>query len=100
VKVDRPITELSLNMMADGVRIMGEMTKPCKVLRIDDRSFRIVLTQGLNRQIRRMCSALGYKTRHLERIRIMDIRLGDLGRGKWRHLTPAEVDAITRATRR
>ncbi|HEX4243514.1 MAG TPA: pseudouridine synthase [Steroidobacteraceae bacterium] len=97
VKVDRPITELSLKMLAEGVRIMGEMTKPCKVRRIDDRSFRIVLTQGLNRQIRRMCSALGYKARHLERVRIMDIRLGDLGRGKWRHLTPAEVDAITRA---
>jgi 23S rRNA pseudouridine2604 synthase len=97
VKVDRPITELSLKMLAEGVRIMGEMTKPCKVRRIDDRTFRIVLTQGLNRQIRRMCSALGYKARHLERVRIMDIRLGDLGRGKWRHLTPAEVDAITRA---
>jgi 23S rRNA pseudouridine2604 synthase len=97
VKVDRPITELSLKMLAEGVRIMGEMTKPCKVRRIDDRTFRIVLTQGLNRQIRRMCSALGYKARHLERVRIMDIKLGDLGRGKWRHLTPAEVDAITRA---
>jgi 23S rRNA pseudouridine2604 synthase len=96
VKVDRPISDLSLKMLADGVRIMGEMTKPCKVRRIDDRSFRIVLTQGLNRQIRRMCSALGHKARHLERIRIMDIKLGDLARGKWRHLTPAEVASITR----
>ena len=61
VTVDRPITDLSLDMMARGVRIMGEMTKPCRVARIGPQSFRIILTQGLNRQIRRMCSALGYQ---------------------------------------
>src|SRR5712671_7211192 len=61
VTVDRPITDLSLKMMASGVKIMGELTKPAQVSRIDRESFRIILTQGLNRQIRRMCSALGYK---------------------------------------
>jgi 23S rRNA pseudouridine2604 synthase len=76
VTVDRPITDLSLQMMASGVKIMGELTKPCKVSRIDQESFRMILTQGLNRQIRRMCSALGYKARRLQRVRIMNIHLG------------------------
>ena len=61
VTVDRSITDLALKMMADGVKIMGELTKPAQVIRVDQRSFRIILTQGLNRQIRRMCSALGYQ---------------------------------------
>ena len=94
VTVDRPVTDLSLKMMADGVKIMGELTKPCKVTRIGPESFRMILTQGLNRQIRRMCSALGYKARRLERVRIMDIRLGSLGKGQWRHLTEAEIAGI------
>jgi 23S rRNA pseudouridine2604 synthase len=94
VTVDRPITDLSLKMMSDGVKIMGEITKPCKVRRIDPCSFRIILTQGLNRQIRRMCSALGYKARHLERVRIMSIRVAGLARGKWRHLTDSELAGI------
>ena len=94
VKVDRPITDLSLKMMSDGVRIMGEMTKPCKVWRVDPCTFRIVLTQGLNRQIRRMCSALGYKARRLERVRIMNIRVGSLARGQWRYLTQPEIAGI------
>ena len=75
VTVDRPITDLSLKMMASGVKIMGELTKPCKVSRIDQDSFRMILTQGLNRQIRRMCSALGYKAQRLQRVRIMNIHL-------------------------
>jgi 23S rRNA pseudouridine2604 synthase len=94
VTVDRPITDLSLRMMADGVKIMGEVTKPSKVARLNALSFRIILTQGLNRQIRRMCSALGYKAQRLQRVRIMNIRLGDLQPGQWRHLTPAEVAAL------
>jgi 23S rRNA pseudouridine2604 synthase len=91
VTVDRPITDLSLKMMADGVKIMGELTKPCKVSRIDREIFRMILTQGLNRQIRRMCSALGYKAQRLERVRIMNIHLGTLGSGQWRHLTEREL---------
>ena len=94
VTVDRPITDLSLRMLADGVKIMGELTKPSKVARVNAQSFRIILTQGLNRQIRRMCSALGYKAQHLQRVRIMNIRLGDLRPGQWRHLTPAEVAGL------
>ena len=94
VTVDRPITDLSLRMMADGVKIMGEITKPSKVARVNAQSFRIILTQGLNRQIRRMCSALGYKAQRLQRVRIMNIHLGNLQPGQWRHLTPLELKAL------
>jgi 23S rRNA pseudouridine2604 synthase len=94
VTVDRPITDLSLRMLADGVKIMGELTKPSKVARLNAQSFRIILTQGLNRQIRRMCSALGYKAQRLQRIRIMNIHLGSLQPGQWRHLSNAEVAGL------
>jgi 23S rRNA pseudouridine2604 synthase len=94
VTVDRPITDLSLRMLAGGVKIMGEVTKPSKVARVNAQSFRIILTQGLNRQIRRMCSALGYKAQHLQRVRIMNIHLGNLRPGQWRHLTPAELAGL------
>jgi 23S rRNA pseudouridine2604 synthase len=94
VAVDRPITNLSLKMMADGVKIMGELTKPCKVSRIDQESFRMILTQGLNRQIRRMCSALGYKAERLRRVRIMNIQLGNLRPGQWRYLTDSELAGL------
>jgi 23S rRNA pseudouridine2604 synthase len=94
VTVDRAITDLSLQMMASGVKIMGELTKPCRVTRIDRESFRMILTQGLNRQIRRMCSALGYKAQRLQRVRIMNVHLGSLGRGKWRHLSERELAGL------
>ncbi len=94
VTVDRPITDLSLKMMASGVKIMGELTKPCRVSRIDRESFRMILTQGLNRQIRRMCSALGYKAQRLQRVRIMNIHLGTLSSGQWRHLTDPELAGL------
>jgi len=94
VGVDRPITDLALKMMADGVKIMGELTKPAQVSRIDQESFRLILTQGLNRQIRRMCSALGYKVRRLKRVRIMNVHLGTLGAGNWRHLTDSELKGL------
>jgi 23S rRNA pseudouridine2604 synthase len=94
VTVDRPITDLSLGMMAGGVKIRGELTKPCKVRRVDQQTFRMVLTQGLNRQIRRMCSALGYKAQRLQRVRIMNIQLGTLSAGKWRHLTDPELAGL------
>src|ERR1700679_1067446 len=94
VTVDRPITELSLRMLAGGVKIMGELTKPSKVARVNAQSFRIILTQGLNRQIRRMCSALGYKAQRLQRVRIMNIHLGNLRPGQWRHLTSAELAGL------
>ena len=94
VTVDRPITDLSLQMMAGGVKIMGELTKPCKVRRIDQLTFRMILTQGLNRQIRRMCSALGYKAQRLQRVRIMNVHLGTLNPGEWRHLTEHELAGL------
>lgn len=94
VTVDRPITDLSLKMMSSGVKIMGELTKPCRVSRIDRESFRMILTQGLNRQIRRMCSALGYKAQRLQRVRIMNIHLGTLSSGQWRHLTDPELAGL------
>ena len=94
VTVDRPITDLSLRMLADGVRIMGEMTKPCRVARAGGRSFRIILTQGLNRQIRRMCSALGYRVHRLQRVRIINVHLGAMGIGRWRNLTDAELAGL------
>ena len=94
VSVDRPITDLSLRMLAGGVKIMGELTKPAKVSRIDGQTFRIILTQGLNRQIRRMCSALGYRAQRLQRVRIMHVHLDGLKPGHWRHLTPAELAGL------
>jgi 23S rRNA pseudouridine2604 synthase len=86
-------------MMADGVKIMGEITKPCKVSRINEKTFRMILTQGLNRQIRRMCSALGYRVQHLRRVRIINIDLGSLAPGEWRELAEAEVAALLPARR-
>ncbi len=94
VWVDRPITDLSLQLLAKGVRVLGQLTKPCRVQREARDRFRIVLTQGLNRQIRRMCSALGYKVRRLQRIRIVNVRLGDLPVGRWRELTAAEREGL------
>ncbi|HEY2144897.1 MAG TPA: pseudouridine synthase [Steroidobacteraceae bacterium] len=94
VWVDRPITDLALRMMAGGVKIRGEVTKPAQVFRLDAQSFRIILTQGLNRQIRRMCSALGYQAQRLKRVRIVNVRLGELRPGQWRHLTAVELSDL------
>ena len=94
VTVDRPVTEIFLNGMASGVRILGTVTKPCKVRRIGAATFRIILTQGLNRQIRRMCSFFGYKVLKLQRVRIVNLQLGDLKLGQWRQLKPEEVRGL------
>jgi 23S rRNA pseudouridine2604 synthase len=94
VTVEPAVTANFLTMMAAGVRIGGEKTKPARVTRVDANRFRIVLTQGLNRQIRRMCSALGWRVKHLVRVRIMHIRLGDLPSGRWRDLTEAELKPL------
>jgi 23S rRNA pseudouridine2604 synthase len=99
VEVDRPVTDMFLNLMASGVRIGGVMTKPAQVQRDGPTRFRIILTQGLNRQIRRMCSALGYKVRRLQRLRIMHLTLGSLPLGKWRELTPSERSSLLAALR-
>ncbi|GMX63033.1 hypothetical protein Elgi_28400 [Paenibacillus elgii] len=97
VTVNKPVTPMFLQGMASGVRILGTVTKPCKVSRIDDRTFRIVLTQGLNRQIRRMSAAFGYEVRRLKRVRIMNIKLAGLPVGQWRDLTPEELDKLMSA---
>jgi 23S rRNA pseudouridine2604 synthase len=91
VTVDRPVTDIFLNGMASGVRILGTVTKPCRVQRIAPATFRIILTQGLNRQIRRMCSFFGYKVTRLQRVRIMNITLDTLKVGQWRELGRDEV---------
>jgi 23S rRNA pseudouridine2604 synthase len=80
--------------MASGVRILGTVTKPCKVRKLAPRTFNVVLTQGLNRQIRRMCSFFGYKVVSLERVRIMNVTLKGLQPGKWRELSDAEVKGL------
>ena len=99
VTVERPVTTTFLAMMAAGVKIAGEKTKPCVVTRAGPDTFRIVLTQGLNRQIRRMCSALGFRVKRLQRVRIMHIRVGTLAVGHWRDLTDAEVRPLLAARR-
>ncbi len=94
VRVDKPITGEFLKQMSSGVKILDTVTLPCKVTKETKFSFRIVLTQGLNRQIRRMCEALGYEVYKLRRVRIMNISLDGIPNGKWRYLTDAEVAEI------
>ncbi|MCG7375390.1 pseudouridine synthase [Paenibacillus sp. ACRSA] len=94
VTVDEPLTEEFIHAMSAGVEILNVVTKPCEVYRQDEFVFRIILTQGLNLQIRRMCKALGYRVMKLERVRIMNITLDHLERGKWRYLEPAELDKL------
>ena len=96
VTVDKPVTEEFLQHMARGVPILDTVTRPCQVRKEGKKTFRIVLTQGLNRQIRRMCEALGYKVVTLKRVRIMQIRLGDLKPGQYRPLTEQELASLDR----
>lgn len=94
VQVDRPITEQFLKRMSSGVEILDTTTLPCRVEKISSHVFKIILEQGLNRQIRRMCSALGYSVKRLQRIRIMNIHLGNLKVGQWRDLTEKEKSEL------
>jgi 23S rRNA pseudouridine2604 synthase len=94
VWLDRPPTEIFLKGMASGVRILGTVTQPCRVSAAGGTAFRIILTQGLNRQIRRMCSFFGYKVVRLQRVRVVNISLAGLAIGKWRELTNAEVRGL------
>ena len=98
VTVDRKVTQEFLDKMAAGVPILDTMTRPCQVFYEGAYTFRIILTQGLNRQIRRMCEALGYEVKKLKRIRIMNIELGDLKEGEYRELTDPELDELYRLT--
>ncbi len=96
VTVDKPITTEFLTKMASGVKILGTTTLPCQIKKTGEKAFTIILTQGLNRQIRRMCETLGYRVRSLKRVRIMNIHLGNLKLGQWRNLTPAEMKELMR----
>tara|TARA_R110002050_G_scaffold100580_1_gene208157 strand:- start:106337 stop:107068 length:732 start_codon:yes stop_codon:yes gene_type:complete len=95
VSVNKPINSDFLRKMSSGVPILDTVTRPCKVVRIDKYTFSITLTQGLNRQIRRMCEHLEYRVKRLQRVRIMNIEL-DVEVGKWRHLTDSELKEINR----
>ncbi len=95
VTVDKPITTDFLVKMRNGVPILGTVTRKCEVRLVSTYQFRIILTQGLNRQIRRMCEYLDYRVKKLKRIRIMNVHL-DLAVGQWRNLTQEELDEINR----
>jgi len=94
VSVDKPVTDAFIAGMSGGVRILDTRTKPCQVYRLGKYQFRIILTQGLNRQIRRMCEVFGYQVKRLQRVRIVNIRLGNLKVGRWRNLTDAELRGL------
>jgi len=98
VKVDRRFDAEFIRQMGSGVPILDTVTRPCLVEERGPKTFRIILTQGLNRQIRRMCEALGYRVRKLKRVRIMNVSL-DLPVGAWRELTPRELKELRRLTR-
>jgi len=94
VTVNKEITESFLQQMRAGVAILDTVTRPCTVSRVGKYTFTIILTQGLNRQIRRMCEALGYEVRELIRVRVMNIRLGDLKEGAYRKLSEQELKEL------
>lgn len=94
VTVNKSIDQAFVKTMAAGVPILETVTRPCKVQKIDDVTFRITLTQGLNRQIRRMCEYLGYQVKSLTRIRIMEIKLDGIAYDSWRYLTDQEIDRL------
>ena len=95
VTVDKPITTDFLVKMRNGIPILDTVTRKCEVHKVSTYQFRIILTQGLNRQIRRMCEYLDYRVKKLKRIRIMNVQL-DLPTGEWRDLTQKELDEINR----
>jgi 23S rRNA pseudouridine2604 synthase len=93
VEVNKNITTDFIRQMSNGIPILNTVTKNCKLIKVSTTTFKIILTQGLNRQIRRMCEFLGFKVVSLKRIRIMDINL-DVETGKWRHLSSRELDSL------
>ncbi len=94
VTVDREITAGFIRRMSAGVPILDTVTRPCTVRKIGKYTFSVILTQGLNRQIRRMCEALGYKVQDLLRVRVMNIRLGNLKEGQYRKVTDEELEEL------
>ena len=94
VTVNKPINDEFIKRMGNGIKILGKITKKCPVNKEGEKTFRIILTEGMSRQIRRMCEALGYKVTKLKRIRIMNIKLGKLKIGEWRNLTNEELKGL------
>ena len=94
VEVDRPFDQVFVDQMSNGVVILGSQTRPCRLIRVGTKRFRIVLTEGRNRQIRRMCATLGYRVLSLHRVRIMHISIDGLGVGEWKELTEQERDRL------
>lgn len=99
VRVDRPFDQAFLDGMAAGVVILGLRTRPCRLSRVGPRDFRIILTEGRNRQIRRMCQALGYRVDTLHRIRIMHITIDGVRPGQWKYLTDDERTTLLATVR-
>lgn len=99
VTVNKPLSQRMIDGMGNGVPILGEITKKCKITAEGTHDFRIILVQGLNRQIRRMCEYFGYEVVKLERVRIMNITLKGISIGKWRNLTQAEMNDINKLTK-
>lgn len=100
VSTKEPITPDFVRKMSNGIPILGTVTQKCAVEKIGSHTFRIILTQGLNRQIRRMCEYLGYEVSRLQRVRIMNVNLGKLKVGEWRELRPQEIAEIMRMVAR
>ena len=99
VTVSRPINQRFVQRMSNGIPILGTVTKKCFVEQVGKSTFRIILTQGLNRQIRRMCEFLGYRVSRLKRVRIMHVELGALKTGEWRELTSKEEQQLLKMVR-
>lgn len=94
VTVDKPVTEDFIKKMSKGVPVLGTVTRKCRVEKTGKKTFRIILTQGLNRQIRRMCEYLGYRVKRLKRIRVMNLELGDLPVGQYREAEKKELEDL------
>ena len=94
VTVDKPVTEDFIKKMSNGVPVLGTVTRKCRVEKTGEKTFRIILTQGLNRQIRRLCEYLGYRVKRLKRIRVMNLELGDLPVGQYREAEKKELEDL------
>lgn len=98
VQVDKPFDDEFLNTLAGGVEIFGQMTMPCEIFRIDEHTFKIILVQGINRQIRKMCKKFGYNVTRLKRIRIVNLCLDDISEGSYRHASEEEIQILREKT--
>lgn len=98
VQVDKPFDDEFLKTLAGGVEIFGQMTMPCEIFRIDEHTFKIILVQGINRQIRKMCKKFGYNVTRLKRIRIVNLCLDGISEGSYRHASEEELQILREKT--